>query len=77
VTSYEEALARSGGTRTEKVMALYCSTVIPRLGGAFSPRLVWEGAVAAGLSPRDLSAMVAGPNLAALRALQDMAGDLR
>jgi hypothetical protein len=77
LTTYDEALARTGGTRKEKTMALYCAAVIPRLGGTFDPRLVWRGAVAADLSLGEFRNMVDGQNWAELHALQDMARDVR
>lgn len=58
-TRYAAALARKGGTtRDEQLMADLCEYVIQVRAPAFNPRLVWEGARAAGVTHDQLKEMV-------------------
>jgi hypothetical protein len=57
-TRYSAALASlTGTTEDEQLMAYLCEYVIYRAAPAFNPRLVWEGAQAAGVTHRQLKKM--------------------
>jgi len=51
-------------------MAFYCENIMQTLVGAFSPRLVWEGAQKAGLTTLQLNKLCVKKNLRALDDLQ-------
>lgn len=73
-TAYNDALTearRVGASQASDkgVMALFCENTIQILCGAVSPKLVWEGAQAAGLTAKDL-ARLAGTDAAAVDNLQ-------
>jgi hypothetical protein len=58
-TRYAAALAKKGGTsRDEQLMAGLCEYVIQVQAPAFNPRLVWEGAQAAGVTHAQLKDLV-------------------
>jgi hypothetical protein len=53
-TPYAAALAGDHRyTLEQRAMAIWCDAIVGR-SAAFSPRLVWQGAVAAGLAPTQL-----------------------
>jgi hypothetical protein len=53
-TDYAAALAGDARfTRDQRLMAIWCESVVSQ-SAAYSPRLVWDGAVAAGLVPSQL-----------------------
>lgn len=61
--TYDEALAagRTAGAShasDEAQMALFCDSSLQLLAGAVSPRLVWNGAQASGLTSMDLLRLV-------------------
>jgi hypothetical protein len=61
--AYGEALVaveKVGGSRCSdaEAMALFCDTSLQLLVGAVSPRLVWSGAQARGLTFRELTKIV-------------------
>jgi hypothetical protein len=63
VDAYAEALVAAekvGGSRCSdaEAMALFCDTSLQILVGAVSPRLVWSGAQARGLTFRELTKLV-------------------
>ncbi len=73
-TEYARALVsahKTGYARAteDEAMAGFCE-VLPILVGAVSPRLVWEGAVAYGLTAADLQKIVHDRDYAWLDALQ-------
>jgi hypothetical protein len=51
-------------------MAMFCEDIMPRMVGAFSPRLVWEGAQKAGLTTLQLHEICHRKDFAALDNLQ-------
>jgi hypothetical protein len=51
-------------------MAMFCESVMPRMVGAFSPRLVWEGEQKKGLTALQLHNICAEKDLASLDDLQ-------
>ena len=53
-----------------QVMARFCEDVMQMMVGAFSPRLVWEGAQEAGLTALQLHDICARKDLGALDDLQ-------
>lgn len=53
-----------------QIMAAYCEDVMQILVGAFSPRLVWEGAQKAGLTALQLNRLCAKKDLRTLDDLQ-------
>jgi hypothetical protein len=53
-----------------QAMAMFCETTMQILVGAFSPRLVWEGARKAGMTALELHNLCADKNLRALDDLQ-------
>jgi hypothetical protein len=53
-----------------QIMAAFCEDVMQILVGAFSPRLVWEGAQKAGLTAKQLHDLCAKKDLDALDDLQ-------
>lgn len=62
--TYESALTRGervGASRADDValMALLCNAPLQSLCGAVSPQLVWEGAMATGVTSGDLARMAA------------------
>lgn len=54
-----------------QVMAMFCERVMQTLVGAFSPRLVWEGAQKAGLTALELHNLCARKNAKARNAALD------
>ncbi len=53
-TGYSKALDGDPSfTLEQRAMAIWCESIVGQ-SRAFSPRLVWEGAVAAGLAPAQL-----------------------
>jgi hypothetical protein len=73
--SFADTLAqyrRVGASRASdtQLMAGFCQDTLQILVGAFSPRLVWEGAQKAGLTTRQLHELCASKDLAALDDLQ-------
>ena len=74
-TAYAAALTagdNAGGANATdaQVMAGFCEDVMQLLVGAFSPRLVWEGAQKAGLTALELHNLCAEKDLRALDDLQ-------
>lgn len=74
-TAYAAALTagdKAGGANATdaQVMAGFCEDVMQLLVGAFSPRLVWEGAQKAGLTALELHNLCAEKDLRALDDLQ-------
>lgn len=74
MATYEATLAsaRVAGAATAsdpELMALFCDGSLQLLVGAVSPKLVWQGAQAKGLSSRDL-ARLAGTDALAVSDLQ-------
>ncbi len=62
--TYEEALKNSktagvAHAADPALMASFCAGALQTLCGAVSPRLVWNGAQARGMSTADLAAMCA------------------
>lgn len=62
--SYQDTLAAAKKVGASKatdagVMALFCAGSLQLLCGAVSPALVWRGAVASGMTARDLSRLAA------------------
>ena len=53
-----------------QLMAAFCEDVMPLLVGAFSPRLVWEGAQKAGLTANQVHDLCAKKDLDTLDDLQ-------
>ena len=53
-----------------QAMAYFCEHIMPMLVGAFSPRLVWEGAQKAGMTTLQLNALCAEKDLQAIDDLQ-------
>lgn len=53
-----------------QAMAWYCEDVMQIMVGAFSPRLVWEGAQKAGMTTMQLNRLCAKKNLRAIDDLQ-------
>lgn len=51
-------------------MAMFCEDIMQRIVGAFSPRLVWEGAQKAGLTTLELHKLCHEKNLRAIDDLQ-------
>ncbi len=74
-TAYAKALiagwkvGRANATDAQ-AMAMYCEDIMQLMVGAFSPRLVWEGARKAGLTTLELASLCADKNLRALDDLQ-------
>lgn len=62
--------AGSANATDIQLMAAFCEDVMQILVGAFSPRLVWEGAQKAGLTTLQLNALCAKKDLRALDDLQ-------
>jgi len=74
-TAYAAALvsgARTGMSRATdaEVMAAFCEHDLQLLAGAVSPRLVWEGAQALGMTSQDLLRIAGHRDLDALDELQ-------
>jgi len=74
-TQFAEALIagdRAGAVDSTdaQLMAVFCEDVMQLLVGAFSPRLVWEGAQKAGLTAKQLHDLCAAKDLDALDDLQ-------
>lgn len=74
-TEYASALIAEGkagvaNATDAQSMAGFCEDVMPALVGAFSPRLVWEGAQKAGLTALQLHDLCARKDLRALDDLQ-------
>jgi hypothetical protein len=63
-------LAGAVDSTDAQLMAAFCEDVMQIVVGAFSPRLVWEGAQKAGLTTLQLNALCAKKDLAALDDLQ-------
>jgi hypothetical protein len=53
-----------------QAMAMFCEDIMPLMVGAFSPRLVWEGAQKAGLTTLQLHELCHRKDFAALDDLQ-------
>ena len=66
--AYSEAGAASA--TDAQLMAGFCEDTMQLLVGAFSPRLVWEGAQKAGLTALELHKLCAEKDLSALDNLQ-------
>lgn len=74
-TAYATALiaygkAGAANATDAQVMAGFCEDTMQLLVGAFSPRLVWEGAQKAGMTALELHNLCADKNLRALDDLQ-------
>ena len=74
-TEYAAVLAsgyKTGAGRCTDVelMAMFCEDTMQLLVGAYSPRLVWEGAQKAGLTALELHNLCASKDLAKLDDLQ-------
>ena len=74
-TAYATALIagdRAGAVDSTdaQIMAAFCEDVMQILVGAFSPRLVWEGAQKAGMTALELHNLCAKKDLGALDDLQ-------
>jgi hypothetical protein len=74
-TDYADALIagdRAGAVDSTdaQIMAAFCEDVMQILVGAFSPRLVWEGAQKAGLTTLALAKLCNDKNLQAIDDLQ-------
>jgi hypothetical protein len=66
-TAYAKALmaceVRGVANATDaQVMAMFCETTMQLMVGAFSPRLVWEGAQKAGMTALELHNLCARKN---------------
>lgn len=62
--SYDQALKEGreiGASKApdDALMALYCESVLQRIVGAVSPRLVYEGAQKSGIGSQELSRLCA------------------
>ena len=74
-TAYAKALiagakvGRANATDAQ-AMAMYCEDIMQLMVGAFSPRLVWEGARKAGLTTLELAGLCARKELRAIDDLQ-------
>jgi hypothetical protein len=62
--------AGAANATDRQVMAMFCEDTMQILVGAFSPRLVWEGAQKAGLTALKLHNLCAKKDLRALDDLQ-------
>jgi hypothetical protein len=74
-TRYAAALAAGEETGPARAtdaqsMAMFCESIMPAMVGAFSPRLVWEGAQKAGLTTLQLHEICHRKDFAALDDLQ-------
>lgn len=68
LTAYEETGSRDA--TDAQAMAAFCEDVMQTLAGAYSPRLVWEGAQKAGLTTMQLLKLCDANDRAALDDLQ-------
>jgi hypothetical protein len=59
--------AGAGRASDAQLMAAFCEHDLPVLMGAFSPRLVWEGAQARGMTTLELARLCAPETAAARR----------
>jgi hypothetical protein len=66
----EEARVGPANATDAQVMAGFCEYVMPHLVGAFSPRLVWEGAQKRGMTALELHRLCADKDLRAIDDLQ-------
>jgi hypothetical protein len=74
-TAYAQALidgekAGAANATDAQAMAMYCESVMQLVVGAFSPRLVWEGAQKKGMTGLELARLCANKDLRAIDDLQ-------
>ena len=74
-TAYAQSLiagekAGAANATDAQAMAMFCETTMQTMAGAFSPRLVWEGAQKAGLTALQLHDLCARKDFDALDDLQ-------
>jgi len=74
-TEYAQVLtaarhAKPADITEPQLLALFCEYTMQRMAGAFSPRLVWEGARKRGMTEPELREICARKDLAALDNLQ-------
>jgi hypothetical protein len=74
-TAYAQALvdgekAGAANCTDAQLMAGFCESIMPILVGAFSPRLVWEGAQKRGMTTLELNKLCADKDLRAIDDLQ-------
>jgi len=66
----EEARAGPANATDAQVMAGFCEYIMPLMVGAFSPRLVWEGAQKRGMTALELHNLCAAKDFRAIDDLQ-------
>lgn len=74
-TAYAQALidgekVGAANCTDAQAMAMFCESVMQFLVGAFSPRLVWEGAQKRGMTALELNKLCADKDLRAIDDLQ-------
>lgn len=66
----EESRVGAANATDAQSMAAFCEYVMQMLVGAYSPRLVWEGAQKKGMTTRELLKLCHGKDLRAIDNLQ-------